>query len=131
MPRPDGQTITSVRDKLLLAVVPTERPQVIELCKEIVRRREHTRYLRHMRYFLLRHDRTLAIDSMLESLGGCLFAFEVLRRLDRDDVLARLEVVYPHLYGEARRKADALRLLLSDDPAATLFRNSTISSRSV
>lgn len=112
---------TGASADVLLALLATDHPKVIELAKKRLQTTSRDSYDRRaLQAYLFRHDRELAIDDLIGSIDEA-YAFRALRSLGKADVLPRLEAKSPKLDGKGRQNARLLKLLLSEDPRAALL----------
>lgn len=121
-------SVRELRDRLLQALMVVNHPAAIEMARAIVERdytdadirQADSSIRRASQAFLMRHNRELAINSLIESLDQW-YALHALLTLDRGSVLGPLQAKLPQLTGEASRNGRILVLLLSEDPAAALL----------
>ncbi len=107
--------------EVLLALLATDHPKVVELAKRSLRKtRRDSHDRRALQAYLLRYDRELVIDDLIESIDEA-YAFRALRSLGKADVLARLDAGSQTLSEKGRESARLLKLLFADDPRAALL----------
>lgn len=113
---------SALRNKLLRSLMVTDHPKVIELATKMVHRSGiDSNILRNLQYFLYRHDRALSINSLIDSVNEW-YAFQLLLKLGKKEVLAPLDARLSHLNGDARKEAQILKILLTDDSPETLLK---------
>ncbi len=107
-------------EDIVFALLRSEQQQVIETAKKLLRRQQQDSATRRaLQGYLLRHDRNLVIDGLIESIDES-YAFRAILSLDQKDVFNRLREKMPKMENDSRQRAQLLKVLLGENPTKAL-----------